>query len=244
MTAIRAYLSDRVVIVDDEARPKDVTAQIQAHDSTHAAVFAQEKFRGIVRLQDALQTSPDRIFADLLPASPPPIVGPEASSQEINEMFSRANTDALAVAGADARFIGIVTRETLLNRLFEENKELLEEKAKLLERSEGLRSLVDEDRARLQAILETAVDAIITIDAGGIIESFNQAAQKMFGYSADELLGENIKMLMPAGFRDIQDDCLKGHQKCGERLILGKRREVTGKRKDDTTFQLSFPQTK
>lgn len=95
-----------------------------------------------------------------------------------------------------------------------------------------------QDKALLAAILNTAVDAIIVIDTLGIIQTVNPATTKLFGYTADEMLGENIKMLMPAPYRAEHDGYLKNHQETGRTKIIGIGREVIGKRKDDTTFPL------
>ncbi len=95
-----------------------------------------------------------------------------------------------------------------------------------------------QDTALLAAILNTAVDAIIVIDTLGIIQTVNPATTKLFGYTADEMLGENIKMLMPAPFRAEHDGYLKNHQETGRKKIIGIGREVIGKRKDDTTFPM------
>src|SRR5262245_20793143 len=60
-----------------------------------------------------------------------------------------------------------------------------------------------DSEARTHAILQAAVDAILTIDTGGLIESFNPAAERLFGYTADEVLGQNISMLMPSDRKSV-----------------------------------------
>lgn len=94
-----------------------------------------------------------------------------------------------------------------------------------------------EDReARLNAILDTAVDGIITIDEHGVIESVNAATERIFGYSAAELEGRNVKLLMPAPHRDRHDDYIARYLSSGEAKIIGFGREVEGLRKDGTRF--------
>lgn len=99
---------------------------------------------------------------------------------------------------------------------------------------------LQESEARAQAILETTVDGIITIDGEGTVESFNQAAEEIFGYQADEVIGENVKMLMPSPYRKEHDEYLRNYHETGRRHIIGIGREVTGKRKDGTTFPMDL----
>jgi PAS domain S-box-containing protein len=99
---------------------------------------------------------------------------------------------------------------------------------------------LQESEARAQAILETTVDGIITIDAEGAIESFNQAAEEIFGYDADEVIGENVKMLMPSPHHEQHDEYLHSYHETGRRKIIGVGREVTGRRKDGSTFPMDL----
>lgn len=92
--------------------------------------------------------------------------------------------------------------------------------------------------AQLEAILESAVDAIITIDDRGIIESVNSATERMFGYAPPELLGNNVQVLMPQPYRSEHDAYIDNYLRSGKRKIIGIGREVTGKRKDGTTFPI------
>lgn len=94
--------------------------------------------------------------------------------------------------------------------------------------------------ALLAAMVETSSDAIITINATGIVQSFNAAAQRLFGYSERDVLGQNVKMLMPAHFRAEHDGYLSRYAQTGERHIIGIGRVVAGERKDGSTFPLEL----
>src|SRR5204862_285569 len=73
-----------------------------------------------------------------------------------------------------------------------------------------------DSQERLRAILETAVEGIITIDERGLIESMNAAAIKIFGYEADEVLGRNVSVFMPSPFREEHDSCLANYRQTGQ----------------------------
>jgi len=92
--------------------------------------------------------------------------------------------------------------------------------------------------AKLEGILRSAVTAIITIDHCGLIESANPATERLFGYLVAELLGQNVKVLMPEPYRAEHDGYLNNYLKTGVKKIIGIGREVRGRRKDGTTFPL------
>jgi two-component system sensor kinase FixL len=94
----------------------------------------------------------------------------------------------------------------------------------------------DEAASRWQAIVESAVDGIIVIDARGRIESFNPAAERLFGYRESEVVGQNVTMLMPAPYAQEHDTYLGNYLSSREAKIIGKGREVTGLRRDGSTF--------
>jgi two-component system sensor kinase FixL len=101
-------------------------------------------------------------------------------------------------------------------------------------------SAVKDREERLRAILETAVEGIITIDERGIIESVNAAAEDIFGYSAGEIIGKNVNMLMPAPHHAAHDGYLENYRRTGQAKIIGIGREVAGLRKNGTTFPMDL----
>jgi two-component system, LuxR family, sensor kinase FixL len=97
-----------------------------------------------------------------------------------------------------------------------------------------------EGEVRLRTIIETAGDGIITIDERGIVESFNAAAERLFGYPAAAVIGRNVSLLMPAPYREEHDGYLERYCQTGEKKIIGVGREVAGQRQDGTVFPLAL----
>jgi len=93
---------------------------------------------------------------------------------------------------------------------------------------------------RLSAVIDNVVDGIITISVQGEIESFNPAARRIFGYTDEEVIGQNVKMLMPDPYHSEHDDYLQHHIKTGEKKVIGVGREVSGLRKNGATFPMEL----
>lgn len=97
-----------------------------------------------------------------------------------------------------------------------------------------------ESRARLGAIIDNAVDGIIAIDARGIILSANPASTHIFGYPPEEMVGRNVKMLMPEPYHSEHDRYISNYNRSGEAKVIGIGREVEGRRKDGSVFPLDL----
>ena len=100
-----------------------------------------------------------------------------------------------------------------------------------------------ENEIRLAAILETMLDGVITIDGAGIMQSCNPAACRLFGYAADELIGRNVNILMPAPYHEEHDGYLRAFQETGVRRIIGYGREVVGVTKTGRRFPMDLAVT-
>ncbi|MEL7361689.1 MAG: PAS domain S-box protein [Bacteroidota bacterium] len=100
--------------------------------------------------------------------------------------------------------------------------------------------LLQRSEAQSRAILEATVDGIITIDERGSILSMNPAAERIFGYATEEVYGCNVKVLMPPPYRDEHDGYMVAYRETGHRRIIGIGREVSGRRKDGSTFPMEL----
>lgn len=105
-----------------------------------------------------------------------------------------------------------------------------------LERDRDLRSR----EAHLQSILDTIPDAMIVIDEHGLMTSFSSAAERLFGYVAADVIGQNVKMLMPSPYHGSHDGYIGRYLETGERRIIGIGRVVTAERKDGSTFPIEL----
>jgi len=100
------------------------------------------------------------------------------------------------------------------------------------------REALQESEERTRSIVDNAVNSIITIDEQGSIQSYNRASERIFQYSEDEAIGENVKLLMPEPYHSEHDGYIANYKKSGQAKIIGIGREVVGKRKDGEKFPM------
>lgn len=127
--------------------------------------------------------------------------------------------------------------------IFARNRDVAAANAHLKAANDELSRLYEkmrENSARMQAIFNSVADGIIIINDHGIVESFNPAAERMFGYSSAEAVGQNVSMLMAEPDRSEHDSHIRLHVETGVKRIIGKEREVQGVRKDGSAFPVSL----
>lgn len=105
---------------------------------------------------------------------------------------------------------------------------------------EGRQMALQDSEARFRSVVETAADGIVTINERGIIEAVNPEAERLFGHRRDELIGHNVRILMPSPDRERHDGYVARYLRTGEARIIGIGRDVTGQRKDGGTFPISL----
>jgi PAS domain S-box-containing protein len=129
----------------------------------------------------------------------------------------------------------------VLARAFNHMADKVEDYAQNLEKLVNERTVaLERNEARTRAILDTAADGIITIDEQGVVESFNAAAERVFGWTAEEVIGKNVCMLMPTPYAESHDTFIRSYIRSGDPKVIGRGREVEGRRKDGSVFPMDL----
>jgi len=147
-------------------------------------------------------------------------------------------TKSITEIGDMARSVEIFKYNAIEKRSAEETLKQLNDslEERVAERTKELQA----NQQRLESLVENAVDAIITITEAGIVQTFNSAAIAMFGYKAQEVVGLNVKMLMPEPYKANHDGFLANYMRTGEKKIIGLGREVEALRKNGDIFPMEL----
>jgi len=129
--------------------------------------------------------------------------------------------------------------EALTDELSSANRKLNE----AIDQTDRVKQALHSRDKKLHAVVDSAVDGIITIDESGQVTTFNAASEKIFGYNEEEMLGRNVSLLMPTPDRDRHDDYINRYLKTGESTVIGVGREVEGRRKDGSLVPLQLSVT-
>ncbi len=160
----------------------------------------------------------------------------ELARLESRERNASADANRTVVFVALLLLLSLISASALYLRIRREMRERQQAQETLARQTAELR----ENEARLQAIVQTATDGIIVIDERGLIDRFNSAAERIFGYPAAEVLGKNVSMLMPSPEREQHDGYLARYLAGGAPRIIGIGREVVARRKDGSTFPIDL----
>jgi diguanylate cyclase (GGDEF)-like protein/PAS domain S-box-containing protein len=109
-----------------------------------------------------------------------------------------------------------------------------------VEKREAVAATLRESEARMRGVFDTVIDGLVIIDTNGIIDAFNPAAERIFGWKAAEVIGRNVSILMPEPYHSEHDRYLADYQRTGHRRIIGIGRTVQGRRKDGSVFPLDL----
>lgn len=163
----------------------------------------------------ALQTAGDRVLLEM-----------EAAVKLLEQHYeNRAKllTTVLGLSIAAACGIGLMLAVTF---------------RQMMRHRKRLDAVLAQSEAKIRAIVDAAADGIITIDERGTIDSFNAAAEQIFQYTADGVIGKNVSVLMPSPYRGEHDGYLRTYLSGAPKKVIGIRREVIGRRKDGSTFPM------
>ncbi|GAB4509859.1 MAG: EAL domain-containing protein [Sulfuricaulis sp.] len=139
-----------------------------------------------------------------------------------------------------ARITGALKAEAEGSRQIEVSRTWTQETANLVSAFDHMRRQVHARQQRLETILDNAAEGIITFDTDGHVEGFNKAAEKLFGYTEEEVLGKDLRLILPPQTRESREDYLKHFIRTEIQRLIGHEGEVTGRHKDGTTFPMAL----
>ncbi|CAA7612848.1 CHASE domain-containing protein [Magnetospirillum sp. SS-4] len=153
--------------------------------------------------------------------------------------FSGTSRFSRTAAGADARFI-LIAGGLISVLLFVVLQSLARSRLRAIDLARRMTRVVVASEARTRAIVDNVVDALITIDERGIVQWYTPSAERTFGWTAGEVVGRNVSMLMPEPYRSGHDGYVERFRRTGQAKVIGIGREVVGLRKDGTVFPMEL----
>jgi two-component system, LuxR family, sensor kinase FixL len=227
--------------VSDNPGQTQLLSELRQNIDARLAEFKQAVELGPLRLNDALAVLSTARSHQLTPVIERQLA--RFRQTELSLLEDRQRTvDRVAVLGTFiAAALGLLAllstavgaflleRQRVIKQLRNANSDL----------EQSQKSLRDRE-ARIEAVLATVPDAMVTIDAEGHIQSFSATAERLFGFRLDEVQRRNVSMLMPSPYRQEHDGYLNHYLATGEQRIIGKERVVVGQRKDGSTFPMEL----
>lgn len=220
-------LSTAVIHVSSESRPGDVRKQVACNGATHAIVFDDVHFRGIVSLREIGFSRSERIFADLIPSKPVCTVQNDALIDEVGKLIDAGVSDVLIVTAADERFLGIITQQSLLTALLRQSE---------ARKDEGIKAAEE----RFRGLLESAPDAMLVVDRSGCVVQANKQAAAMFGFTPPDILGLVIEQLLPKNAAQNHARHRRTFFDNPAQRLMARGKELVARRKDGTEFPVAI----
>jgi PAS domain S-box-containing protein len=197
-------------------------------------IFSERDYARKVILKG--KSSRDLLVRDIMSTSVT-TVEPEESIDECMALMTEQYIRHLPVV-KDNSILGMISITDVVRAIISEQRLIIDQLESYIRERKQYAETLKQREAELQAILDTAVDGIITIDGQGAINSFNPAAARIFGYQAEEVLGSPVEGLLSQSTRKLPQGNIVRFLLSEDRQVLARGREVVGRRKDGSTFPL------
>lgn len=235
VTTTTATLAERCAVLETRNLRANVASVVDALPLPAALIDATGGYRHVNRrFEEWMEVASSELIGRPA-AEVEGRMGPAVREDELAEV--RAGRRAVREISAGLRSARSFVTVTLTPHPDEPGSLLIVDDASLQRRAEDQWRRAE---ATTSAILEAAVDGIVTIDVRGRVEVFNKAAERIFGYSADEVIGRNVSLLMPEPYHSAHDLYLQNYLSTGHAKIIGIGREVQGRRKNGSTFPMDL----
>ncbi|MBF0370210.1 MAG: diguanylate cyclase [Magnetococcales bacterium] len=226
--------SARILVVDDSRSARNLIKSVLLAEG-YTVLEADDGKEAVKVFKNE---NPDMVLMD----ANMPVVDGFKSCSEIKRLPKGVYTRVIMITSQDD--------DATVNKAFSSGAEefitkpinwgVLKKRMHLALENQAAQEEIREGKIRLDAIVNTAVDSIIVINDKGIIESFNRAAEKTFGYSTQEAIGQNVSLLMPSPYREKHDSYLAQYFETGVEKVIGHKREAVAQRKSGETFPIEL----